>query len=181
MLGDFKMEQVQIKPRIMPRDFIDYLILFGLGMLVILLHIALDSQGYPIFDAPGPGDSALGLYIFLGLYALLLALLLLNTVWSITISDDGIKLNRIIGTPKFLKWGEIKEIRKATRKEVMRDAWFTFSMLRRDASASTSSLHHYRISWGAEYYFYPPRDLNVFEKAVASRLKDPVQKKGESV
>ena len=75
----------------------------------------------------------------------------------------GITFGRRVGKPKFLKWGEIRVIRPATRSEVLFKAWLWLWL---EPTKSESTAGHYRIEWADGYLFFPPKDPARFERAI---------------
>jgi hypothetical protein len=138
-MNDNAQSKIVIKPHLLPRSLSDFLITF----LILLLQ--LDG----LFVVPA-------LVIFLVFYSCMLAFLvplavyfvfLALSVWSITLSKDGIHFRRLLGSPKMLPWSDVVSIEVAPRWELIRKGWLWPLIPAREMTASLSSLGHYRITW----------------------------------
>lgn len=85
----------------------------------------------------------IALMVALGIYVAILTL----SVWSISLSSQGIHFRRLFGSPKFLMWGEIVSIEVAPPWDLIRNGWLWPLLPAREMSMSLSALGHYRISW----------------------------------
>jgi hypothetical protein len=132
---------------------------------------------------------ALGLFIMPGLIAFLISgswkfgvavpaviyfVFLSFSVWSMTLSADGIRFHRLFGSPKFLPWSTVQTVEIAPRWEVITKGWFWPLLPAREMTTSLTSLRHYRISWAGGFCYYPPADAEAFRQYVTRYLQKPV-------
>jgi len=96
------------------------------------------------------------------------------SVWSISLTTEGIRFHRILGIPKFLPWSSISSVEVAPRWELIRRGWLWPLLPAREMTASLTSLRHYRIRWQSGFCYYPPADAEAFEQYVGTHLQRPV-------
>ena len=84
------------------------------------------------------------------------------SVFSLSISEEGIKFNRLFGTPKFLSWKEITEIELTQPKELILQGWFWPPFPAREMTFSLSNRGHYKISYNGGYCYFPPKNPEAF-------------------
>jgi hypothetical protein len=156
---------VVIKPRIRPRGIGDMLV-------CLLIPMPLQVTGLNIIPA---------FLIYIAFHSETLALLLVvainliflsYSVWSITLTSNGICFNRILGTPKFLPWSELVSIAIAPRRELIVKGWLWPLFPAREMTASLTALGHYRISWHGGFCYYPPSDPTLFESYVSRHFRN---------
>jgi len=154
---------VNFKPRIAPRSFDD--VFFGLPVCVL--------QGLALFVLPAAATYLLtgSILCASGSVILISIIFIFFSVWSATVTDEGIHFKRLLGYPKFLPWNQITDIAVAPRMELIVHGWLWPLLPAREMTASLSSLNHYRISWDNGYCYYPPTDTLGFEQAVQQKLK----------
>jgi hypothetical protein len=124
----------------MPRSLSDFLI-------TILIAAPLQLGG--LFVVPAFASFAifrsetLTLLVLIAIYFAFLTL----SVWSITLSEDGIHFRRFLGSPKLLLWNEVVSIEVTPRWELIRKGWLWPLIPAREMTTSLTSLGHYRITW----------------------------------
>jgi len=153
------MDALTIRPNLAPRSFADASITASLLLLAVAL-----LAGLGVTTA-----HALSLPSSLPIVAVALCLTLLartRTVRAIHMNGAGIRFVRWYGTPDFLPWEQVQNIRPATRQEVIFQGWLQVPLHPREATASLSSEGHYRIEWENGFTFYPPLDESAFREAV---------------
>jgi hypothetical protein len=157
---------VRVKPRIMPRSIGD----FCMGFFVVF-----PVQMFVLFILPG-------LVGYLVSHSELMALLppvivyllfLAFSVWSITLTPEGIRFHRLIGVPKFLPWSSISSVEIASQRELITKGWLWPLFPAREMTPSLSSVRHYRISWREGFCYYPPAEAAAFEAHVRRYLERP--------
>jgi hypothetical protein len=151
----------------MPRSLSDFLITFLIPapLQVLGLIVAPALVTILVFRS-----DTLALLVPLAIYCVFLAL----SVWSISLSDDGIHFRRLLGSPKVLPWRDVVSIEVAPRWELIRKGWLWPLLPAREMTASLSTLGHYRISWADGFCYYPPLDAALFEKHVSKYLANRV-------
>ena len=158
---------VRISPRINSRGFSDFCVVWFVAFPVLLVAL---------FIVPGlvsyllSGSWRVGVGVPVVIYFVFLAF----SVWSISISSEGIQFNRWLGSPKFLPWGRIASISVAPRWELILRGWFWPLLPAREMTASLTSLDHYRITWDTGFCYYPPADPLLFEEHVSKYLPKPL-------
>ena len=139
------------KPRFLPRGVLDF---------AITTLVALPLQCIGLFVAPAAGVLlAFGSVEGALLAAFLVYLLfLLFSVWSISVSNDGIQFKRILGWPRLLAWSEVATVAEVPRWELIRQGWLWPIFPAREMTACLSSLRHYKITWRGGHCYFPPSD-----------------------
>lgn len=158
---------VLVKPRIMARDLADFCIVWFVGCPVQLIGLLI-LPGIIAFLLSRSWQFALAVP------AVIYLVFLAFSVWSITLAPDGIRFQRLLGTPKFLPWSKIESVEVAPRWELIIKGWFWPLFPCREMTASFTSLHHYRISWAGDFCYYPPANAEIFEEYVRRHLRKPV-------
>lgn len=165
-MNDNAQSKIVIKPHLLPRSLPDFLITF------LILPLQLGG----LFVVPA-------LVTFLVFYSCMLAFLvslviyfvfLALSVWSITLSKDGIHFRRLLDSPKMLPWSDVVSIEVAPRWELIRKGWLWPLIPAREMTTSLSSLGHYRITWADGFCYYPPLDVALFENHVSKFLANRV-------
>jgi hypothetical protein len=153
------LDPVKIKPRTMPRDFMDVLI----GLFVVL-----PVQVVPVFFLPSgliwwlTGSFLLGFLTFIVIYTVWLCW----TVWSLELSSDGIRFVRFCGAPKLLRWDEVTDISEAPRREIVLHGWLWPVFPAREMTPALSALCHFRICWRGGVSYFPPARADEFKRQI---------------
>jgi hypothetical protein len=157
--------KILIKPRIMPRSLSDFLITILIAAPLQLggLFVVPAFVSFLVFRS-----ETLTLLVLIAIYFAFLAL----SVWSITLSEDGIHFRRFLGSPKLLRWNEVVSIEVTPRWELIRKGWLWPLIPAREMTTSLTSLGHYRITWANGFCYYPPLDVELFEKHVSNFLEN---------
>ena len=164
-LPDTPSNEVTFSPRVATQDGLDALlaVLIG-GLLTAILF------GMPALIAFLITHSViLAATTFIIVYLIFLAF----SVWSLSASDHGLRLHRLLGGPRLIPWGHITSVREVSRAEVILDGWFWPLFPRRESTPCLSSLGHFRIDFDGRHIYYPPRDVDQFRQFVAARLTPP--------
>lgn len=150
-------------PRVLPRSIADF---------AITTFAVLPIQVTALFFAPSAfaflvsGSSEVAFLVAASIYFIFL----LFSVWSIAVSQDGIRFKRLLGDPKLLPWSEVLSVTEASRSELITKGWLWPLFPAREMTACLSSVRHYKISWNGGFCFYPPADTLGFEKHVEEHL-----------
>lgn len=156
--------EIQVHPRIKPRDFADFCIVaFIASPIIIGVLIVVPAIIAFIFTR----SFTIALLVSLAIYVIFL----LFSVSHLTFSPDGIRFHRILGSPKFLSWNRIVSISEAPRWELIFWGWLLPVFPAREMTASFSSVGHYRIQWDSGYCYFPPKFPDTFEKYVQQKLE----------
>ena len=151
-----------IPPRILPRDFLDVCICLLVGLF----------QTAILFGLP-----ALLAYILT--HSLVIAFIvvcaaygfcLLFVVRCLTVSVEGLRFHRVLGSPKFLPWERISSVQMVSRSELILRGWLWPLFPSREIAPSLSAIQHFRISWDSGFCYYPPADPKLFEQHVVAKL-----------
>jgi len=155
---------MKIKPRILPRDIIDILIGFPIGVLSAAL-----VMGVPALIVAFSVSVDAGAITFLLLYAASFLFL----VRSVEVEQDAIIFRRVLGKPKRLLKSEIVSIEEAPRQEVVIHGWlWPIFPLAREMSASLSARNHFRIRWQSGFCYFPPKDIEQFRNAISEMMQE---------
>jgi len=92
------------------------------------------------------------------------------SVWSLSASEHGLRLHRLLGGPRLIPWDQITSIREVSRTEVILEGWLWPLFPPREFTPCLSSLGHFRIDFEGRHIYYPPRDVEQFRRVVVSRL-----------
>ena len=157
-------DQVTVfRPRFWPR---------GLWDLSLTIIVGTSLQLVGLFIVP----AALILFAFGSAKAALLAVLLLYvafmllSVWSVSLSQEGIRFKRVLGDPKLVPWSELTSVTEVSRWELISRGWLWPLIPAREMTACLSSLGHYKIAWRGGFCYYPPADALAFESTVNAFL-----------
>ena len=155
--------QFVVKPHGRPRDGFDY---------VVALLAAVPTLGQ-LYGAPGllvyilTGSMTLSLIgAALGGALLVLFVVPLFTVRQLTIDAEGIYFQRVLGSPKTLRWSQIRRITPATRAEVVLWGWLLPPFPSRESTRCMSTRDQFRIDWGRRSCYFPPHDPAEFVRIV---------------
>ena len=148
------MEAIIFKPRVAPRDIFDVFIGLPLGLLLAIILLGLPACVVAIATQS----------VLLGFVAYFAAsvLLYLFMVSSVRLDATGITFRRVLGSPRFLAWGSVTEITKASRQEVIFQGWIWPIFPPREATPCMSSLDHVRIDWSSGHCYFPPQEIESF-------------------
>ncbi len=91
----------------------------------------------------------------------------LFTVWGVEVNVTGVRFKRVLGSPRFVPWYDIKRIAEAPRSEVLLQAGL---LPWREMSVSATMRGHFRIEWENRTYYFPPNDAREFRWAVIEAL-----------
>src|SRR5438552_4604092 len=91
---------IRIKPRIMSRDAVDF---------CIVSFVVFPTQLLALFILPGVIAFLLlqSWSVALAVPAVIYVVFLAFSVWSITLTAEGIRFHRLLGIPKFLPWSRV--------------------------------------------------------------------------
>jgi hypothetical protein len=154
---------IRFKPHVSPRDFADLCIGLFLVLPLQLLGL-LVLPGTLIFFVTSSWWLVTAGLVIIG------AVFYCFTVSSVTLSPDGMRFHRLIGTPKFLPWSAVRSLEVAPRWELIVKGWLWPLLPAREMTTSMTSLHHFRISWDGGFCYFPPADAEAFEKYAANYL-----------
>ena len=158
-------DELRVSPRILPRDFADFCIVAFIASPVLI---------GALFAVPAIIAFMLTrstLVAFLTAMALYVVFLLFS-VSRLTLSPEGIRFHRVLGSPKFLPWSRIVSVSEAPRWQLILQGWFWPLFPAREMTASFSSVGHYRIQWDSGFCFFPPEYPGVFEQYVHQRVQN---------
>jgi len=122
----------------------------------------------PVFILPSAvaffisGSFSVGLAIFIIIYFVWLAF----TVWSLRLSEKGIQFVRLFGVPKVIPWEEVLDLSEVSRREIVIHGWLAPRFPAREMTPCLSALHHFRIRWETGWCYFPPEDINAFQRLV---------------
>lgn len=159
------MEPKIIKPQIGPRDIIDGRISALVGLVQMLLLFGIPC-GITYMVTRNP-------FVVVAVFVAVYLSFLSFSVFRLEASVSGLYFKRLLGSPKFLRWDEIKEIKEVGRRELVLQGWLWPLFPAREMTPSLSSLHHYRITWGRRHCYYPPENPQEFEELVREHV-DPL-------
>jgi hypothetical protein len=148
-----------IQPRILPRTLDD----FVFSVLIASIQITC------LFLIPAAITFFLSGLLWLAILVctFVYLLFLLFSVWTMSLSSNGIKFKRLLGSPRFIAWKDVVAIDKVSRWELIYKGWLWPMFPAREMTASMSSLGHYRICWHGGFCYYPPKDCVTFERHVS--------------
>lgn len=158
---------IRIKPHIMSRDAADF---------CVSAFVVFPTQFLALFILPSVVAFLLSQswYVALAAPVIIYVVFLAFSVWSITLTTEGIRFHRLLGIPKFLPWSGVLSVQVAPRWELIRRGWLWPLLPAREMTASLTSLQHYRITWRDGFCYYPPADAEAFEHYVSTHLQKPV-------
>lgn len=157
-------EPLVMPPRFLPRDLLD----ICLGLPIGLFQTAI-LLGLPAILAYIPTRSTVIAFVA---FCVANGIFLLFVVRRITMTTDGIRFHRILGSPKFLSWDRIKSIKLASRSELIVHGWLWPIFPSREITFSLSAIQHYRVTWQSGFCYYPPADPQQFEKFAFGKLQN---------
>ncbi len=162
-MNDATHPKIVMKPRLLPRSFSDLAtcLLVPVPLQLAGLFVIPAMVAYLVTDS-----EVISLTVALGVYVAFLAL----SVWSISLSSEGIHFRRMLGSPKFLAWSEVVSIEVAPQWELIRRGWLWPLLPAREMTMSLSSLGHYRIAWAKGFCYFPPSNRELFESYVSKYM-----------
>jgi hypothetical protein len=156
-------DELRVSPRVRSHDLLDFCIVVFI-VSPLLLGVVF---GVPVLAVLFFTNSSFA--VLLAVAAVLIALTLF-TVSHLTLSSDGIRFHRLLGSPKFLPWNRIVSITQAPRWELILRGWFWPPFPAKEMTTSLASVGHYRIQWDSGYCYFPPQFPNIFEQYVQENL-----------
>jgi hypothetical protein len=156
----------EFKPKLTTSGFGDFMAFFAVGAFQAAVMFVL--PGYLTYTATGSEVSGWGVGI------VLYGIFLLFSVSSVGISESGIHLKRVFGTPKEVPWGRVRGFIEANPREVIVLGWLWPLFPAREMTPCMSCKGHIRIQLDDGYFYYPPKAMSHFidalEKYGAKRL-----------
>lgn len=148
----------------MPRDVLDCLISLTVGIF----------QSAVLFGLPGFVFFCLTENASAGFAAALIAYFtfLLFSVSKIVVTLEGIRLSRVLGSPKFIPWSAIESIELAPRSELIMHGWLWPIFPAKEMTPSLTSVGHYRIQLNDTSVYFPPDDSVAFKALVHSYVRN---------
>lgn len=149
-----------IKPRILPRDALDVVL-----VLVLLPYQMGVIFGIPCYIVWALTDSSDAVCIaFLIVYGVFLTFV----VWSLRFDADGIHFRRLLGKPKLIPWNELRMATVVSRSELVLHGWIWPLYPPRETTFSLSALGHVRFDWPGGYCYFAPADVDQFLAEIRS-------------
>jgi len=154
---------ITIKPRLTPRNLSDALLSTAIGSIQIVVLFLLPAWLVYVWTGSMAvaGGVALASYGIFGLFS----------VTALQVDQTGIKLKRILGSPKSVPWSEVMQVREAPRWELIVNGWLWPLFPSRELTPSYTSIGHFRFQYGDQYFFYPPLDIDELINALPAHLK----------
>jgi hypothetical protein len=153
--------QVVLHPRLRPRGVADALVALGVVLAQLIVLLVVPVLVWRVVDRSTPVTVVLGIAVFVAeLIALVRAL-----VRSMTLDARGIRLERLVGRPKFIAWKDVTFVRRADRVEAVMSG-IALPLEHSDATRSLTSLGHFAILYRAGTIYFPPADEAAFLAAV---------------
>lgn len=150
------------KPRVRPRNLTDAVLALSVAVLQALVLYALPAIiGFSLTRSI---DVA-----FFSAAAAALAVVSFS-VKELVADSAGIRLSRLVGSPKFVPWGSITSIQEAPRSELIWRGWLWPLFPSREMTFSLTSIGHYRIQFGSRSVYFPPLEPEAFQATVLRRL-----------
>jgi hypothetical protein len=163
-------EVIVIKPRVLPRDFVDVCLGLPFGLLTATLFFG--PPALLAFLLARAFDMSVGSSLIAALfgYCIGYGFFFLFVVRRLTIAFDGLHFHRVLGSPKFLAWERISSVAIAPRGELILRGWLWPLFPSREITPCMSALHHYRITWDTGFCYYPPAHNEEFERYVVGPI-----------
>jgi hypothetical protein len=157
-------KDVIVAPRICPRGFADFclctFVVLPIQLLILFVLPAAIAFALTRSTTAAIGTAVVAYLVFASF-----------SVSRVSLSPQGIRFHRILGTPKFLDWERVTSVDVAPQRELILRGWLWPMFPAREMTACFSSLQHFRITWDSGFCYYPPADSEVFEKYVTAHLK----------
>jgi hypothetical protein len=154
--------EITFSPRVATQDWLDVLLAALLGVLLAVALFGLPA--IIVFLVTHSTLAAVATFVIV--YLCFLAF----SVWSLSGSDYGLRLHRLLGGPRVIPWSQITSIREVCRAEVIIQGWLWPLFPPREFTPCLSSVGHFRIDYDGGHIYYPPRDIEKFRSFVADRL-----------
>ena len=138
----------RIEPKTQTDDGTDRAV--SLVVLVIQFFVVSILPGYLIYFLTGNS------YLSWGTGLIMLLAFAGQGVSALEVSEEGIRVSRLYGSPKFLPWSEVSQVEEVGRTEVVVFGWLWPPFPAREMTPSSSSVGHFRIRYRNGYFFYPP-------------------------
>jgi hypothetical protein len=161
------MTDTVFEPRVSPRSFADAVLSLGVGTVQVAILF-----GFPAiigFLLTSSLDVAIGSSV--AAYLVFASFI----VRKLAISSTGIRFPRLLGSPKFVPWDAVVFVQEAPRRELIWHGWLWPLFPSREMTPSFTSIGHYRIQFGSEYVYFPPREPKAFLAAIHAHLDDDVR------
>ncbi|GAA6140175.1 hypothetical protein NBRC116583_39230 [Arenicella sp. 4NH20-0111] len=143
-----------IKPKMAVSNINDFFIFIAIGVIQVAILFLLPSYGIYLLTKSAIAAFAVGIV----LYSVFMSFCAL----SITLSENGIKLNRKFGSPKNISWSNVQGYKEVSPKEVIIFGWLWPIFPPRESTPCMSCYGHFRISYDGGYFYYPPNDKENF-------------------
>ena len=88
---------------------------------------------------------------------------------KVYIEEEGLRLQRIVGNPRFVSWEAVTGVRMAERSEI---ALAHLSSPHRICLRSASFREHVYISFDDGWFCFPPKDVPLFLELISPYLAD---------
>jgi hypothetical protein len=163
-------EPTVIKPRFLPRDFVDVCLALPIGLFQTCLLFGVPAVVAFLVARASGATTGSSLIAALAAYCIAYGFFFLFVVRRLTVASDGLYFHRVLGSPRFLAWERISSVTAAPRSELILRGWLWPLFPPREISPSLSALHHYRITWDRGFCYYPPARIEDFEQHVVDRL-----------
>lgn len=160
-------DEFVIEPWLLLRDWIDNwsLLLVSCEESLLLFLVCVGTCVAACCWLGGPELEGVVIGIGIGVVLLLPVAIyeLRRRVRRLRVDGGGITLERRLGKSTLLPWEDVRRIRPATRREVLiyLCLWLWLEPTKSDTTAG-----HYRIEWTGGYFYFPPKDPLLFERAV---------------
>lgn len=152
-----------IRPRILPRDFLDVCLGLPIGVVQTAILFGLPSLLAYILTR--------SVLVTFAAFCAAYAFSLLFMVRRLTVSTGGLRFHRILGFPKILPWERISSVAPASRRELIIRGWLWPLFPPREITPSLSAIQHFRITWDSGFCYYPPADPHLFEQHVVAKIE----------
>jgi hypothetical protein len=154
------MNRVTIYPKLSPRDWLDVFVSVGVAGVYVVVPLSLYAAMRAVLAESVANALALGL---LTVWWVIFIRSLSLQIRGLELTIAGIGLIRKRGSPTFLEWGAIEEIRRATRKEMIREVRLRPGLgVRRWVPGWTTS-DCYLIRWPGGRCYFPVPSARGFE------------------
>jgi len=170
-MNEHQQPSIVIKPRILPRDFIDVCVGLPIGLFQTALFFGIPALIAFVVSRSLGAVLVHSLLVALLAYCIAYGFFFLFCVRSLTVASDGLHFHRVLGSPKFLPWERISSVAIAPRPELILRGWLWPLFPSREITPSLSALQHYRITWDGGFCYYPPAHTEDFEQHVVTRVQ----------
>ena len=171
-MNEDQKERIVIRPRILPRDFIDVCLGLPIGIFLSVLFFCIPALLTFLLSLWLGATLITSLGVAAVTYWLAYGSFFLFVVRRLSVAADGLHFHRVLGSPKFLSWERILSVAIAPRREVILHGWLWPLFPSREITPSCSALQHYRITWDTGFCYYPPAHTEDFEQHVVTKLRN---------